>query len=248
MTAQELPDFDPGIIERYVENTYRKAHAVFMGSVVAGVMIGTVFGAIPLTSLGDAWPIPKMFGFATMILGAIVGGTVGYLIGDTRAFLARLHGQTALAQIHAANDARLALAAVREIQALATRRTAARPAAPAAPPEAPPAQVEPVPEPVVQPVAPAAVAPAAVVPAPVVAAVPPPVVHVVPDPVPAEPQPEPAAPAAPAPAPAPAPVEAVPAPLEAVPAPVEAAPAPVPPTLVVAASAEQAPPAPPVSS
>jgi hypothetical protein len=219
MTAQELPDFDPGIIERYVENTYRKAAAVFIGSVVAGVMIGAVFGAMPLTSLGESWPIPRMFGFATMILGAILGGVVGYLIGDTRSFLARLQGQTALAQIHAANDARLALDVLREIQALATRRAAARPAAPAAPPDAPPVAPveEAVPAPVVQSVAPAPVAPTAVAPAPVVAAVPPPAVYAVPDPVPVEPQPEPVAPVAPAAAPVPA--EVAPAALEAVQAP-----------------------------
>ena len=114
--AAELPAFDPGIIERYVENTYRKANAVFLGSVVAGVMIGAVFGAMPLTSLGASWPIPRMFGFATMMVGAIIGGVIGYLVGDTRAFLARLQGQTALAQIEAAKDARLALEAIQQIQ------------------------------------------------------------------------------------------------------------------------------------
>jgi hypothetical protein len=125
MAAHDLPAFDPAIIERYVENTYRKATAVFLGSVVAGVMIGAAFGAIPLTSLGETWPIPQAFGFATMLLGAISGGVVGYLIGDTRAFLARLHGQTALAQIEAAKDARLALETVLQIQAAAMKRAAA---------------------------------------------------------------------------------------------------------------------------
>src|SRR6266498_3286331 len=104
MAAHDLPAFDPAIIERYVENTYRKATAVFLGSVVAGVMIGAIFGAMPLTSLGSSWPIPRLFGFATMMVGAVVGGVIGYLIGDTRAFLARLQGQTALAQIEAAKD------------------------------------------------------------------------------------------------------------------------------------------------
>jgi hypothetical protein len=243
MNAQDLPELDPRIIERYVENTYRKAAAVFLGSVVAGVMIGAVFGAMPLTSLGASWPIPRMFGFATMILGAIFGGVIGYLIGDTRSFLARLQGQTALAQIHAANDARHALQAVREIQALATRRVAARPA-PEAPPAAPPAPAEP-----------AAVAEAPpVAPDPsdsvtVVAAVPPPAMHAVPDPVPVMAQPEPVAPAAPEPSPVPVEAAPAPAPLEAVPAPAPVEAVPAPPTLVVAAAtAEPAPPAPPVSS
>src|SRR6266498_2012520 len=124
MAAHDLPAFDPAIIERYVENTYRKATAVFLGSVVAGVMIGAIFGAMPLTSLGSSWPIPRLFGFATMMVGAVVGGVIGYLIGDTRAFLARLQGQTALAQIEAAKDARLALESIQQIQALAMRRAA----------------------------------------------------------------------------------------------------------------------------
>jgi hypothetical protein len=231
MTGHDLPDFDIRIIERYVENTYRKAAAVFLGSVVAGVMIGAVFGAIPLTSLGESWPIPRMFGFATMILGSVLGGVTGYLIGDTRAFLARLQGQTALAQLHAAKDARLALDAIREIQTLAARRAASRPAAPVAPP------VE----------AEAAVAPAQVVQAPVVAAVPVavPVVQAVPDPLPVPAEVEAAPPVTAVPAQPP--LESAPAPLEAVPAP-PPEPAPAPPTLVVAASAEPAPPAPPLSS
>src|SRR5919201_3356057 len=73
MAPPDLPAFDPGIIERYVENTYRKANAVFLGSVVAGVMIGAAFGATPLTSLGANWPIPRAFRLATMLAGALVG-------------------------------------------------------------------------------------------------------------------------------------------------------------------------------
>jgi hypothetical protein len=241
MALHDLPEFDPGIIERYVENTYRKANAVFLGSVVAGVMIGAAFGATPLTSLGANWPIPRMFGFATMILGAIVGGAIGYLIGDTRSFLARLQGQTALAQIQAAKDARMALEAVQQIQALATRRVAAaKPAA--APAVAPPPPVTPPPaepEPVAASVAveptPAPVAPVelASVPAPPpVELVPPPLVAPV------------------GVTPAPTPVEA--AAVEAVPPPpaLELAQPPAPPTLVVAAaSPEPAPPlTPPLSS
>jgi hypothetical protein len=192
MAAHDLPAFDPAIIERYVENTYRKATAVFLGSVVAGMMIGAAFGAIPLTSLGESWPIPQMFGFATMLLGAICGGVVGYLIGDTRAFLARLHGQTALAQIEAAKDARLALETVLQIQAAAMRRAAAIARAQAQGQAEAPA---PAPAPV-----------AAVPPAPVAAVPPAPVAAVPPE------QPEAAPEPAPSPAPAPPALEVVPAP------------------------------------
>jgi hypothetical protein len=192
MAAHDLPAFDPAIIERYVENTYRKATAVFLGSVVAGVMIGAAFGAIPLTSLGESWPIPQMFGLATMLLGAICGGVVGYLIGDTRAFLARLHGQTALAQIEAAKDARLALETVLQIQAAAMRRAAAIARSEAQ------GQAE-APAPAPAPVAAVPPAPVAAVPPAPVAAVPPEQPEAAPEPVPSL-------------APAPPALEVVPAP------------------------------------
>jgi hypothetical protein len=242
MAAHDLPEFDPAIIERYVENTYRKATAVFLGSVVAGVMIGAVLGATPLTSLGASWPIPRAFGFATMLAGALIGGVIGYLIGDTRAFLARMQGQSALAQIEAAKDARLALQAIQQIQALATRRVAStqssvpapQPQAAAPPPPAPPVLTPAIRPP--EPVAPPVVAP---VPAPAPVATPEPA----PEPTPA-PAPEPALSPAPAPdpAPAPAPLPPVAPALEAVPTP-----PPAPPTLVVAEAATPAEPAPPLS-
>jgi hypothetical protein len=233
MAAPDLPEFDPAFIERFVENTYRKATAVFLGSVVAGVMIGAVFGATPLTSLGASWPIPRAFGFATTLGGALLGGVIGYLIGDTRSFLARLQGQTALAQIHAAKDARLALETIKQIQALALRRAAST-AAPA-PTPAPQQQAAPPPPPPVavpalrppEPAEPPVVAPA---PAPVPTPAPAPA----PEPAPAEPVPVPVAPAMPV-APAASALEAVPAP-----------PPPAPPTLVVA-EAVPVEPAPPLS-
>jgi hypothetical protein len=235
MAAQDLPEFDPAFIERFVENTYRKATAVFLGSVVAGVMIGAVFGATPLTSLGASWPIPRAFGFATTLGGALLGGVVGYLIGDTRAFLARLQGQTALAQIHAAKDARLALETIKQIQALAIRRAASNPA-PAPQQQAAPAPVStpaPAPPPPPPPLVTPALRPPELVEPPLVAPVPTPV---------AAPAPEPAPVVEPVPAAAPPVAPAAPA-LEAVPAP----PLPAPPTLVVAEAAAPPGPVPPLS-
>jgi hypothetical protein len=227
MAAHDLPDFDPAFIERFVENTYRKATAVLLGSVVAGVMIGAVFGATPLTSLGAGWPIPRAFGFATTLGGALLGGVVGYLIGDTRAFLARLQGQTALAQIHAAKDARLALETIKQIQALAIRRTASAPA-PAPAPQQQAASAPPPPPPLVAPALrpPEPAEPSVVAPVPPPVSAPPPAVE-------------------PVPAPEPVPVAPVALALEAVPAP------PAPPTLVVAEAAapvEPPPLSPPTSA
>jgi hypothetical protein len=147
VAAPDLPDFDPRVIERFVENAYRKANAIFIGSVTAGVMVGAAFGATPLTSLGTGWPIPRAFGFATMLLGAFIGGVVGYVVGDTRAALCRLHGQTALAQVESAKNARAMVEAMHELHELHEQMRRLAASAVAEP-------TEPVAEPPISPVVP----------------------------------------------------------------------------------------------
>ena len=115
MAVQDSPNFDPRVIERFAEGAYRKANAIFTGCVAGGVVLGAIFGATPLTPLGESWPIPQAFGFATMLAGALVGGVIGYVVGDTRAALCRLQGQTALAQVESAKHARAMADAMREI-------------------------------------------------------------------------------------------------------------------------------------
>lgn len=99
MSQQSAPTFEPRIIEQFAESLYRKATAFLMGSVVAGVVLGMAFGAVPLTSLGSAWPVPSFLGFATMLLGGVFGGVIGYSIGDARSFGYRLQAQTTLLQL-----------------------------------------------------------------------------------------------------------------------------------------------------
>jgi hypothetical protein len=152
-----LPDYDPSIIERAAERLYEKATAALLGSVVVGACLGAGFGAVPLTSLGENWPIPSSFGFATMLAGSIVGAIVGYVIGDARAFGYRLQAQATLSQLQLVRNTS---AAAEALQALTSARgpvpapkpkpaaqaPAPRPAAPAAPP-APPAVRPPVNQP-----------------------------------------------------------------------------------------------------
>jgi predicted lipid-binding transport protein (Tim44 family) len=92
-------DYDPQVIEQFAASLYRKAVASQNGSVAIGAMLGAAFGGVPLTSLGDAWPIPHSFGFATLIIGIIVGGIIGYVIGDARSFGYKLQAQAALCQV-----------------------------------------------------------------------------------------------------------------------------------------------------
>jgi hypothetical protein len=143
VAAHDLPNFDPRVIERFAESAYRKANAIFTGCVAGGVTLGAIFGATPLTPLGAHWPIPQAFGFATMLVGAAVGGVIGYVVGDTRSALCRLQGQTALAQVESAKHARAMADAMREIHEIHEQmRELAIPAAPQPTPEP-----EPVPEP-----------------------------------------------------------------------------------------------------
>jgi hypothetical protein len=92
-------DYDPRVIELFAESLYRKALAAQRGSIVGGVALGAVFGGIPLTSLGEHWPIPHAFGFATLLAGAIIGGLIGFVIGDARSFGYKLQAQAALCQV-----------------------------------------------------------------------------------------------------------------------------------------------------
>lgn len=105
MSKTSAPSFDPRIIEQFAEYLYGKATAFMVGSVVCGVVFGMAVGAVPLTSLGETWPIPSMFGFVTMLLGGVFGGVIGYSIGDARSFGYKLQAQTALLQLEMERNA-----------------------------------------------------------------------------------------------------------------------------------------------
>lgn len=135
--------FDPTIVEEFADRLYRKADALTKGMVVLGALVGAAFGAVPLTPLGDAWPIPSAFGFATLLAGASCGALIGYVIGDTRAFGYRFQAQMALRQLQVERETRAALDAVRGLRATA----ATHPVAPAPAPPAPVATPAPAAEP-----------------------------------------------------------------------------------------------------
>jgi len=149
VAAHDLPDFDPRVLERSAEAAYRRANAIFTGCVAGGVVLGAMFGATPLTPIGAHWPIPQAFGFATMLLGALLGGVIGYVVGDTRSALCRLQGQTALAQVESAKHARAMADAMREIHEMYGRLRELATVAPAV--LQPQAQPAPVPAPAAAP-------------------------------------------------------------------------------------------------
>jgi hypothetical protein len=183
--------FDPTIMEQFAEQLLRKADSVRVGSAVVGGVIGVIFGAVPLTPLASVWPIPAIFGFATILLGALAGVLVGYVVGEGRAFRLKVQAQTALFQVDI--ERRLESALTVQARLIAA---AIAPPLPVAAPAVPVAVAAPVPAPAPAP-APAPVAPAPAVAAPVAPAPPPPVA---PAPVLRE-VPQPASPAIPPEAP-----------------------------------------------
>lgn len=179
-------------MEQFAAQLLRKADSVRVGSAVVGGVIGVIFGAVPLTPLASVWPIPAIFGFATILLGALAGVLVGYVVGEGRAFRLRVQAQTALFQVDIerrlesalAVQGRLIAAALTPLVPVAAPRATAAAPAPVAPAPVAPAAVAPAPA------APAPVAhtpvapPAPVVPAAPVPTAPPPVLREVPPPLP----------------------------------------------------------------
>jgi hypothetical protein len=129
-------------VEALVAHYEARARAVSRAGVAAGAFVGVLVGAIPLSPLRAAWPIPSSYGFATVLGGLVVGVLVGYVVGDPRGKLyqrmadqARL--QLQLEQRISQNDARMA-----QLLTALTARAAA--AARPAPVPAPPVQAAPV--------------------------------------------------------------------------------------------------------
>jgi hypothetical protein len=143
--------YDPKIIERFADQLLRKADTVRVGCAVGGGIFGVFVGAVPLTPLRSVWGVPASFGVATIIVGALLGILIGYVVGEGRAFRYRVQAQSAIFQLEIE---RRVSAAVAE----AVASVAAPPASPAPVVEAPSAPVveaarvpEPAPAPPISP-------------------------------------------------------------------------------------------------
>ena len=95
------PPYDPDVIERFAARLEARARALLRGATIAGAAGGAVVGAVPLSPVGEVWPIPAVFGVATLLAGTLVGGLIGFVVGAGRADLHRLHAQSVLCQLHA---------------------------------------------------------------------------------------------------------------------------------------------------
>jgi hypothetical protein len=161
-------NYDPKVIERFAEQLLSKAGSVRIYAAATGGVVGLIVGAVPLTPLQSVWRIPAHFGIATLLVGAVIGALIGFVLGEGRAFRYRVQAQMALFQLDIERKVEAAVRGRSEPVA------AQAPPAPAAPPR--PAQAAPrqaaaapaAPAPARVPVA----APAAAAPAPASAPVP----------------------------------------------------------------------------
>ena len=130
--------YDPKIIERFADQLLRKADTVRVGCAVGGGIFGVFVGAVPLTPLHSVWGVPAGFGVATIIVGALLGILIGYVIGEGRAFRYRVQAQSAIFQLEI--ERRVSTAVAEAVASVAT-------------PPAPHAVAEPAPaaEPAVEP-------------------------------------------------------------------------------------------------
>jgi len=126
--------YDPKIIERFADQLLRKADNVRVGCAVGGGIFGVFVGAVPLTPLSSVWGVPAGFGVATIIVGALVGILVGYVIGEGRAFRYRVQAQSAIFQLEIERRVSSAVAEAVATAAAQAAQVSEEPPAPVAPP------------------------------------------------------------------------------------------------------------------
>jgi hypothetical protein len=144
--------YDPKIIERFADQLLRKADTVRVGCAVGGGIFGVFVGAVPLTPLKSLWGVPAGFGVATIIVGALLGILVGYVIGEGRAFRYRVQAQSAIFQLEI--ERRVSSAVAEAVASVAVQHVQPAPTAPSPPVHAD----EPTP-PTMPPLSPVSVAP-----------------------------------------------------------------------------------------
>ena len=149
--------YDPKIIERFADQLLRKADTVRVGCAVGGGIFGVFVGAVPLTPLRSVWGVPASFGVATIIVGALLGILIGYVVGEGRAFRYRVQAQSAIFQLEI--ERRVSAAVTEAVASVAAPSEPPAPAAESAP--APVVEPAPVPESAPPPVSPPPLSPVA---------------------------------------------------------------------------------------
>lgn len=101
-----MPEYNADIIVTFAGRLYREATTVIVTYTLAGVLLGgvLVFGAI--TGYGAMTGTRTDLGNIAPLIGAVVGGLVGYARGAARAFDLKLRAQLALCQVEIERNTR----------------------------------------------------------------------------------------------------------------------------------------------
>lgn len=78
--------YDPNVIQEFADRLYTKAKSIIRSY--------TILGVILLGFAGLATQQPKLG-----LVGAVIGGVIGYIMGKEKAFVYKLQAQTALCQV-----------------------------------------------------------------------------------------------------------------------------------------------------
>jgi hypothetical protein len=99
--------YDPNVIQKFADALYRQAGRIVLRWIILGAFVSAALGlsvkALPSDWTANAW-VP-----AIMLCLALVGGVIGWQIGSAKAFVFRLHAQTALCQVAIESNTRTQL-------------------------------------------------------------------------------------------------------------------------------------------
>ena len=83
--------YDPAVIQEFASRLYGKANSIIATYLVVGLILGSIAGG----ATGNG---------VVIILGALVGAALGFLMGKERAFKLKLEAQVALCQVQIENN------------------------------------------------------------------------------------------------------------------------------------------------
>ncbi len=90
---------DQRAIAELAEHYGARGRAVGRTSIAAGAVVGVLVGAVPLSPLSFAWPIPSSYGLATVLVGLGCGLLIGFVVGDARGRMYYRMAEQARAQL-----------------------------------------------------------------------------------------------------------------------------------------------------